>query len=327
MQVDLDGAGVLLLGLLGDVFDGGAVGILDQVVPGHLIEVTDTATEEALEDEDIALALQMGLFREVEVVDGVPLLGGNINRCAVFVHAQLEAAEGVVVRVSLLQGPVDEGADDFHGIDQVVLAALFGIAVFGDCGIYGGVALDGLALAFLVDGEELVLVADEVADLLQLKVVQHFEREGAAGVEFVALEDALHDFVVAIARDGEVGPVDELLVALEEGVFFLHGVVLGVYDTVHDVLCPAFLYGVALGGLELLDKRVADQIDLGFCQLHGGNFLRDDARVYDNLARFGLEVFWVDEDPGLHALREVPAAELYENLGLLGRFVDLGGEG
>ena len=313
MQVNLDGAGVLFLGLFGDVFDGGAVGVLDDVVPCHFIEVADAAAEQALEDEDIPLALQMGLVREVEVVDGVPLLGGDVDGGAVFVHAQLEAAEGVVGGVALLQRPVDEGTDDFHGIDQVVLAALLRVAVLGDGGIDGGVFLYGLALAVLIDREELVFVADEVADLLQLEVVQRFEGQVVAGVEFVALEDAFHHLVVAVTGDGEVGTVDELLVALEKAVLFFHGVVLREHEAVHDVLRPAILYGVALGGLEFFYQHVADVLDLGFRLLHGDDFRGEDALVDDNLALVFFEVLGEDEHPGLHALGEVPAAELDEN--------------
>ena len=310
MQVHLDGAGVLFLGFLRDVFYGLAVGILHDVVLGHLIEVANSASEHALEDEDIPLALQVRLGREVKVVNGIPLLGSDVDGRAVFIHTYLETTERIVGRVSLLHRPVDEGTDDFHGVDQVVLTTLFRIPVLGDGGIYGCIFFYGLALAFFVNCEKLVLVTDEVTYLFQLEIIQRFEGKAVAGVEFVTLEDTFHYLIVSVAWDREICSVDKLLVAFEEGVLFLHRVVFREHDTIHDVLCPAFLYTIALGGLEFFEQGIADVINFFLCLLHGDHLFCQSALVDDNLVILGIKVLGEDEYPGLHSLGECPAAEL-----------------
>lgn len=53
------------------------------VVVGHLHQVTDTASDEALEDKDIALHIQLRFVMELGVIKLVALFLGQVERRAI----------------------------------------------------------------------------------------------------------------------------------------------------------------------------------------------------------------------------------------------------
>lgn len=93
-----DRIGTALLGLTGNVFDG----TVDDIGLGHFHQVTDAASDEALEDEDVTLDIQSGVVRKFGLVQLVPFFLCEIEGSAIDGRADDIIIVGVPIHVTSL---------------------------------------------------------------------------------------------------------------------------------------------------------------------------------------------------------------------------------
>ena len=114
MQGYSDGLRLAFLRLLRHVFQKT---VLD-VVPCESVKVTHTATDIAVEHEDVPDDGQLRAVAQVRIVEDVPLFGSEEERVAV--GRLLAAVEHInlVVGILHLLAPVQEGAEQVHDVDD-----------------------------------------------------------------------------------------------------------------------------------------------------------------------------------------------------------------
>ena len=81
------------------------------IVGGQTVEVADTASDERLEDEHVAVTLQTRENAQVEGQQAITLFEGEIDRCAVYLVADSETFPTLVCGDTLFERPVQKGAD------------------------------------------------------------------------------------------------------------------------------------------------------------------------------------------------------------------------
>ena len=109
-----DGLCLALFCLLRHVFQKA---VLD-VVPRETVKVTHAAADIAVEHEDVPDYGQLRVVAQVRIVEDVPLFGSEEERVAV---GRLLAAVkhiDLVVGILHLLAPVQEGAEQVHGVDD-----------------------------------------------------------------------------------------------------------------------------------------------------------------------------------------------------------------
>ncbi len=111
---DPDRIGTALLGLTGDVLDGA----IDDVGLCHFHQVADTASDEALEDKDIALDIQSRVIREFGLVQLVPFFLCEIEGSAIDSRADDIIIVGVPVHVASLDRPADKSVETGYRFDN-----------------------------------------------------------------------------------------------------------------------------------------------------------------------------------------------------------------
>ena len=109
-----DGFRLALFCLLRHVFQKA---VLD-VVPREPVKVTHSAADIAVEHEDVPYDGQPRVVAQVRIVENVPLFRSEEERVAV--SGLLAAVEGIdlVVGILHLLAPVQEGAEQVHGVDD-----------------------------------------------------------------------------------------------------------------------------------------------------------------------------------------------------------------
>ena len=109
-----DGLRLAFLRLLRHVFQKT---VLD-VGPREPVEVTHSAADIAVEHEDVPYDGQLRVVAQVRIVENVPLFRCEVERVAV--GGLLAAVEGIdlVVGILHLLAPVQEGAEQVHGVDD-----------------------------------------------------------------------------------------------------------------------------------------------------------------------------------------------------------------
>ena len=109
-----DGLRLAFLRLLRHVFQKA---VLD-VVPREPVKVTHAAADIAVEHEDVPYDGQLRVAAQVRIVENVPLFRSEEERVAV--DGLLAAVEGIdlVVGILHLLAPVQEGAEEVHGVDD-----------------------------------------------------------------------------------------------------------------------------------------------------------------------------------------------------------------
>ena len=109
-----DGLRLTFLRLLRHVFQEA---VLD-VVPRESVKVTHSAADIAVEHEDVPYDGQLRVAAQVRIVENVPLFRSEEERVAV--DGLLAAVEGIdlVVGILHLLAPVQEGAEEVHGVDD-----------------------------------------------------------------------------------------------------------------------------------------------------------------------------------------------------------------
>lgn len=114
MQRHPDGLRLAFLRLLRHVFQEA---VLD-VVPRESVKVTHSAADIAVEHEDVPYDGQLRVAAQVRIVENVPLFRSEEERVAV--DGLLAAVEGIdlVVGILHLLAPVQEGAEEVHGVDD-----------------------------------------------------------------------------------------------------------------------------------------------------------------------------------------------------------------
>ena len=136
------------------------------VVGGHGVEVADAASDEALEDEDVALGLQVSVAAHVGIGYLISFLDADIYRCSIDLRADGESAEWVVGGDFLVEAPVVEGAKHFHYAIDVVFASLYRISAFGYEVVESGIFGYRMSLAVLVCADKFVFVAEEISEII-----------------------------------------------------------------------------------------------------------------------------------------------------------------
>lgn len=171
----------------------------DDVVFGEGHQVADSASDIALEDEDVAGEVEFFDVAEVGFIEDVTFFSGEVERGAVFLRADGEFAEWVVFGVAHIYAPAPIGHNCAHiGYECIVAAFLrsaFVWGIFPDIFVF----LDGFedGAVFFFDGlEELVFVAEEVFKVGKGVGRGFVDVDGLAGVEFVS-SDEVEDDVVA----------------------------------------------------------------------------------------------------------------------------------
>jgi len=114
MQRHPDGLRLTFLRLLRHVFQKA---VLD-VVPREPVKVTHAAADIAVEHEDVPDDVQFRVVAQVRIVENIPLFRSEEERVAV--GGLLAAVEGIdpVVGILHLLAPVQEGAEQVHGVDD-----------------------------------------------------------------------------------------------------------------------------------------------------------------------------------------------------------------
>ena len=112
--------GTALLGFAGNVLDGS----VDDIRLRQFHQVADSASDKALEYEDVALDLQAGVVREFGLVQLVPLFLGEIEGSSIDSRADDVIIVGVTVHITSLDRPADEHMETGHRSDDGILAAL-----------------------------------------------------------------------------------------------------------------------------------------------------------------------------------------------------------
>ena len=114
MQRHPDGLRLAFLRLLRHVFQKT---VLD-VVPRESVKVTHAAADIAVEHEDVPYDGQFRVVAQVRIVENIPLFRSEEERVAV--DGLLAAVEGIdlVVGILHLLAPVQEGAEEVHGVDD-----------------------------------------------------------------------------------------------------------------------------------------------------------------------------------------------------------------
>ena len=109
-----DGLRLTFLRLLRHVFQKA---VLD-VVPREPVKVTHAAADIAVEHEDVPDDVQFRVVAQVRIVENIPLFRSEEERVAV--GGLLAAVEGIdpVVGILHLLAPVQEGAEQVHGVDD-----------------------------------------------------------------------------------------------------------------------------------------------------------------------------------------------------------------
>ena len=114
VQRHSDGFRLALLRLLRHVFQEAGL----DVVPRESVKVTHSAADIAVEHEDVPYDGQLRVAAQVRIVENVPLFRSEEERVAV--DGLLAAVEGIdlVVGILHLLAPVQEGAEEVHGVDD-----------------------------------------------------------------------------------------------------------------------------------------------------------------------------------------------------------------
>lgn len=109
-----DGLRLTFLRLLRHVFQKA---VLD-VVPREPVKVTHAAADIAVEHEDVPDDVQFRVIAQVRIVENIPLFRSEEERVAV--GGLLATVEGIdpVVGILHLLAPVQEGAEQVHGVDD-----------------------------------------------------------------------------------------------------------------------------------------------------------------------------------------------------------------
>ena len=114
MQRHPDGLRLTFLRLLRHVFQKA---VLD-VVPREPVKVTHAAADIAVEHEDVPDDVQFRVVAQVRIVENIPLFRSEVEGVAV--GGLLAAVEGIDLIVGILHllAPVQEGAEQVHGVDD-----------------------------------------------------------------------------------------------------------------------------------------------------------------------------------------------------------------
>ena len=109
-----DGLRLTFLRLLRHVFQKA---VLD-VVPREPVKVTHAAADIAVEHEDVPDDVQFRVVAQVRIVENIPLFRSEVEGVAV--GGLLAAVEGIDLIVGILHllAPVQEGAEQVHGVDD-----------------------------------------------------------------------------------------------------------------------------------------------------------------------------------------------------------------
>lgn len=125
---DSDRIGTAFLGFAGNVLDGA----VDDVGLGHFHQVADTASDEALEDENVTLDIQTGVIRELRLVQLVSFLLSEIKGSAIDGGANDVIIIGVSVHVTSLNRPANESVESGHRANDGILTSLLREPAFRD---------------------------------------------------------------------------------------------------------------------------------------------------------------------------------------------------
>lgn len=269
-QVHLDYARAFLFCLAGDVLHGDAVVGGDYVVLGEGEEVTDTAADVALEDEDVPCCAEILVVTHIRLVQEVTFLGGEVVGGAILLGAYGILAEGVVLGVAHIHTPAPICTNGAHIADNGIVASLTGSAFM--LGVVPGifVFLDGTqtgAVFHLVRLEEGVLGPEEILKGYEGVRSGLVEDDLLAGIQLKAMDDAEDRIVRVYALRRYFLMLQEVLGFVQEAqlVTVGFGVVLGEEETVDSVLRPVLVELVDRLVVALLDDMGNDSVNLRFC--------------------------------------------------------------
>ena len=119
--------GIALFSLTRDVLDHS----VDDALSRHAIKVSDTASNQALEYENIPLYLHLRVGRQVFFIKSVSFFERNIYRCAISALLQFEIIEGSIFSLFVIVAPIEECANASEAVEQSVSPARFRDTLFG----------------------------------------------------------------------------------------------------------------------------------------------------------------------------------------------------
>ena len=106
VQRDNDGLGVLLDGLVGDIF----YGAINDVALGQTHHISDTAANVALENKDVALRFQRRAVGKIGGIDLFQLVFRKVDgRSVLLALSFLKADEWILFQKAFFLAPVEEG--------------------------------------------------------------------------------------------------------------------------------------------------------------------------------------------------------------------------
>ena len=239
---DSDRIGTPFLGFAGNVLDGP----IDNVILGQLHQVTNTASDEALEYEDVALDIQPGVVRKFCLVQLVPFFLGKIEGSAIDGRADNIIIIGISIQVTSLDRPTDEGVEPRHRTNDGILAALFREPALRDrfiCFLIEWI-LDA-RFSVLTFHNELVFILQELGELPEQIRGQRSEAYLLRAIDGEAFEGTDDDIVMPDPGDGDLLDGHEMLERVEEfllqiTLLFFRCVLLDIFSrrNVQFLNCP-----------------------------------------------------------------------------------------
>lgn len=193
---------------------------IDDIVLGHLHQVADAASDEALEDKDIALDIQSGVVRELRLVQLVSFLLCKIEGSTVDSCADNIVIVGVAVQIASLDRPADEGVETGHRADDGVLTPLLREPAFRDR--FVGFLVEGILDArfpVLSFHDEFVFVLQELGELPEQIRGQRSKAHLLGAIDGEALQSTDNDIIMLDPGDGYILDGHEMLERVKE--FFL----------------------------------------------------------------------------------------------------------
>ena len=169
---------------------------IDDIVLGHLHQVADAASDEALEDKDIALDIQSGVIREIGLVQLVPFFLCEIEGSTIDGRANNIIIVRIPVHVASLDRPADEGVETGHRADDGVLPPLLREPAFRDR--FVGFLVEGILDArfpVLSFHDEFVLVLQKLGELPEQVRGQRSETHLLCAVDGEAFQVPCNDFL------------------------------------------------------------------------------------------------------------------------------------
>lgn len=190
---------------------------IDDIVLGHLHQVADAASDEALEDEDVTLDIQTGVVRELRLVKLVSFFLCEIEGSAIDGCTDNVIIVGGAVQIASLDRPADEGVETGHRADDGVLTPLLREPAFRDR--FVGFLVEGILDArfpVLSFHDVFVFVLQELGELPEQIRGQRSKAHLLGATDGEALQSTDNDIVMPDPGDENLLDGYEMLERVEE---------------------------------------------------------------------------------------------------------------